>query len=234
MPVLFISHSSKDDAAARALEAWLHAKGFTDIFIDHTSIMVGEKWADALREASGSRVVACLVTQPWLTSDECFGEYKAAWYLGKRIIPLLLLAPKAKLGADAKKRLADICAEYQGLDLAPCLKSGGKLDPEADQNVAERLVEGLRAAGALAKVGLDPEAFAVDRKLRPMPFLGLASFGDDDADAALFYGRSGEIADALEELRQMRAKAEMRPSARIWSSTVAKPDGATTGLAGAV
>ena len=54
MPVLFISHSSKDDAVARALETWLHAKGFTDIFIDHTSIMVGEKWADALREASGA------------------------------------------------------------------------------------------------------------------------------------------------------------------------------------
>jgi hypothetical protein len=162
------------------------------------------------------------VTQPWLTSDECFGEYKAAWYLGKRIIPLFLLGPKAKLGADAKKRFADICAEYQGLDLTPCLKSGGKLDPDADQSVAERLVEGLRAAGALAKVGLDPEAFAVDRKLRPMPFLGLASFGDDDADAALFYGRSGEIAEALEELRQMRAKAERRPFVILGASGAGK------------
>jgi hypothetical protein len=109
IPVLFISHSSKDDAIAKALEAWLCAKGFTDIFIDHTSIVVGEKWAQALREASGTcRVVACLVTQAWLASDECFGEYKAAWYLGKRIIPLFLLSPKAKLDADAKKRFADL------------------------------------------------------------------------------------------------------------------------------
>jgi hypothetical protein len=62
MPVLFISHSSKDDAVARALEAWMRADGFTDIFIDHTSIVVGEKWAQALREASGTcRIVACLV-----------------------------------------------------------------------------------------------------------------------------------------------------------------------------
>jgi TIR domain len=212
MAVLFISHSSKDDAVARALEAWLRAEGFTDIFIDHTSIVVGEKWAQALREASGTcRVVACLVTQPWLASDECFGEYKAAWYLGKRIIPLFLLAPKAKLGADAKKRFADIRAEYQGLDLTPCLKSDGTLKLDADKSVAERLADGLRAAGALAKVGLDPEAFAIDRKLRPMPFLGLASFGDEDADAALFYGRSCEIAETLEELRQMRVKAERRP-----------------------
>jgi hypothetical protein len=185
--------------------------------------VVGEKWAQALREASGTcRVVACLVTQPWLASDECFGEYKAGWYLGKRIIPLFLLAPKAKLGADARKRLADIRAEYQGLDLTPCLKSDCTLDLDADQSVAERLAEGLRAAGALAKVGLDPEAFAIDRNLRPMPFLGLASFGDEDADAALFYGRSGEIAETLEELRQMRAKAERRPFVILGASGAGK------------
>ena len=57
---------------------------------------------------------------------------------------------------------------------------------------------GLRAAGALGRVGLDPEAFEVDRQLRPTPFPGLTSFGDDDADAALFYGRSREIAQAMD------------------------------------
>jgi hypothetical protein len=131
------------------------------------------------------------------------------------------LAPKAKLGADAKKRFADIRAEYQGLDLTPCLKSK-ELDLDADQGVAERLAEGLRAAGALAKVGLDPEAFAIDRQLRPTPFPGLASFGDDDADAALFYGRSREIADALEALRQMRAAAERRPFIILGASGAGK------------
>ena len=35
MAVLFLSHSSKDDAAATAPEAWLHGRGFTDTFIDH-------------------------------------------------------------------------------------------------------------------------------------------------------------------------------------------------------
>ena len=34
MPVLFVSHASKDDAAAIALEKWLRARGFTDLFID--------------------------------------------------------------------------------------------------------------------------------------------------------------------------------------------------------
>jgi hypothetical protein len=83
MPVLFISHSSKDDAAAIALETWLRARGFTDLFIDHRSILGGEKRAQALRDAAGAcRIVICLVTNHWLASDECFGEFKAAWYMG--------------------------------------------------------------------------------------------------------------------------------------------------------
>ena len=51
----------------------------------------------------------------------------------------------------------------------------------------------------------------IDRQLRRTPFPGLSSFGDEDADAALFYGRSLEIAGALEELREMRAKGDERP-----------------------
>ncbi len=95
------------------------------------------------------------------------------------------------------------------------------LDIAADANVANRLNAGLRAAGALNRVGLDPEAFAIDRKLRPTPFPGLASFGDDDADAALFYGRSREIALALEELRKMRAERDPRPFVILGASGAA-------------
>ena len=92
----------------------------------------------------------------------------------------------------------------------PCLAPGG-LDISRDPEIERRLTNGLRAAGALARIGLDPEAFAIDRHLRPTPFPGLSSFGDEDADAALFYGRSREIADALEELRKVRAEGDLRP-----------------------
>ena len=47
MAVLFVSHSSRDDAAATALEAWLRANGFTDIFVDHHSLAGGDKWQPA-------------------------------------------------------------------------------------------------------------------------------------------------------------------------------------------
>src|SRR5271168_3684555 len=196
MAVLFVSHGSGDDAMAVALEAWLRGKGFTDLFIDHSDIDAGDKWAQALRDAAGAcRVVVCLVTENWLASEECFGEFKAAWYMGKRIVPLFALSA----GADAreKSRLAQLQAEDQGLDLTPCLTPDGALDFFRDAETERRLFSGLRAAGALARVGLDPEAFAIDRKLRPTPFPGLGSFGDDDADAALFYGRGREIAEVL-------------------------------------
>ena len=223
MPVLFVSHSSKDDAAATVLEAWLRASGFDDIFVDHQNLVGGAKWREELRASAGAcRVVVCLVTASWLTSNECFNEFRAAWYMGKRIIPLFLLPPVMSLGEEAGQRLAEVCAEDQGIDLGPCLRPDQILDVDADRNVARRLQLGLRAVGALSRVGLDPEAFEIDRKLRPTPFPGLASFGDDDADAALFYGRSREIAEALEELRKVRAERDLRPFVILGASGAGK------------
>jgi hypothetical protein len=222
MAVLFVSHSSKDDQAANALERWLHANGFTDVFVDHQSLAGGDKWRDELRaSAAACRVVICLVSENWLTSDECYGEFAAATYtMGKRIIPLFLLRSGSDLGEAPKKRLANVCAEDQGINLEPCLGTDGALDLEADRSVAARLVAGLRAAGALARVGLDPGVFPIDPRSPPFP--GLASFGDDDADAALFYGRSREIAHVLEELRKMRAEHDTRPLVILGASGAGK------------
>jgi formylglycine-generating enzyme required for sulfatase activity len=223
MAVLFVSHSGKDDALATALEAWLRADGFTDVFIDHQSLAGGAKWREELRASAGAcRVVICLITENWLTSDECFHEFRAAWYMGKRIIPLLLLARTPSFDEGARNHLSEVCAEYQGIDVSSCLGPGQHLDLEADQTVASRLRTGLREAGALSRIGLDPAAFQIDRTLRPTPFPGLASFSDDDADAALFYGRSREIAQALEELRKMRTERDLRPFAIFGASGAGK------------
>ena len=207
---------------ASALEAWLKANGFSDIFVDHTSIAGGDKWREALKASAGAcRVVVCLVTQNWLASLECFSEFGAAWYMGKRIVPLFLLPSEVDLNVDAKSRLARVQAEDQGIDLVRCLDASAVLNIDADQNVTERLRVGLRAAGAMS-VGLDPEAFATDTSVRPTPFPGLASFGDEDADAALFYGRSREIAQTLEELRKMRAEGDLRPFVILGASGAGK------------
>jgi TIR domain len=140
MPVLFISHSSKDDARVDALADWLRADGFTDFFVDHQRIAGGDKWPEALRASAGScRVVVCLVTPNWLASSECFAEFEAAWYMGKRIIPLFLLPPSTKLNAEAKTRLDRVCGQDQGIDLKSCVTAQGVVAIDADQDVASRL-----------------------------------------------------------------------------------------------
>jgi len=126
------------------------------------------------------------------------------------------------LGEEAKQRLAEVAAEDQGVDLTACLRVDELLDLDADQSIANRLKSGLRAAGALTRIGLDPEAFTIDRNLCPTPFPGLASFGDADADAALFYGRSREIAEVLEELRKVRAERDLRPFVILGASGAGK------------
>jgi hypothetical protein len=208
MPTLFLSHASLDDALAKDLETWFCNNGFTDLFVDHSSIAGGDKWQQKLRDSAGAcRVVVFLVTADWLASDQCHGEFMAAWYMGKRLIPLFV-AQSAE--GPAKERLDKLRAEDQGINVADCIHDG-KFDFDRAPAAQELLKAGLRAAGALAQVGLDPEAFTIDQDKRPDPFPGLASFGDDDADAALFYGRSHDIAETLQDLRSIRAKGPRRP-----------------------
>ena len=137
MAVLFVSHSSKDGAATTALEAWLHANGFTDVFVDHRSIAGGDAWGEALQAAAGiCRVVVFLVTESWLSSYECFGEFQASFYMGKRMIPLFLLATSGSRSEEAERRLAKVRAHYQGLDLTPCRGADDALDLGADKKAA--------------------------------------------------------------------------------------------------
>jgi hypothetical protein len=126
MAVLFVSHASQDDALAGALETWLRAKGFTDLFIDHSSMAGGDKWRDALKaSAKACRVVIFLVSPHWLASSECFGEFLAASYMGRRLIPLFLLPSTAALDDAVKHRLSRVRREDQGIDLMPCVGADG-------------------------------------------------------------------------------------------------------------
>ena len=207
---IFLSHASRNDAQAMTLKDWLLSHGFDDLFVDHSAIRSGDKWAEALRRAKANcRVVLCLVTPEWLASDECYGEFRAAWYMGRRIMPLVNVA-HAALDEKQRGRLAQVLAEDAGLNLAT-VTAGDHINIDADHRLSDRLKFDLRAAGALSKVGVDPTAFDIDRDTRPSPFPGLASFDDTDADAAIFFGRSPEIAQCIEDLRSMRATGDSRP-----------------------
>ena len=142
MAVLFVSHASRDDAAIRDLEAWLEAKGFTDRFVDHSNIGAGEKWPEALRKSAGAcRVALCFVTEDWLASDICFGEFEAASFMGKRILPLYALGA----GATAQpKRLGQVRAEDQGLDVSKWLTSDARFDFSRDPEAARKQAANAR------------------------------------------------------------------------------------------
>lgn len=229
MATIFISHSSRNDGLATLLAAWLTANGFDDYFIDHDSIRSGDKWTDELRRAKGScRVVLCLVTREWLASDECYGEFSAGWYAGKRLIPLIAVDP-ATLDRNQESRLRRVLSEDQGVDIRR-VGAPDTLNLDDSPSVADPLKAGLRAAGALAKAGLDPCAFEVDLKAQPDPFPGLASFNDTDADAAIFFGRSPEIARSLEDLREMRASGDNRAYVIVGASGSGKSSLMKAGL----
>jgi len=217
MATLFVSHASRDDRLCSDLEDWLISQGFDDLFIDHESIRGGDRWGDALRAAKAScRAVICLVTENWLDSDDCTGEFMAAWYLGKRIIPLLALSG-GPLSEPQVRRLRRLTAEDQGFNIVSAI-ADGRLALDRLPDVASLLAAGLRASGALVKVGLDPEAFEVDKIARPSPYPGLESFDDTDADAAIFFGRTPEILRSLEDLREMRANGSLQPYIIIGAS----------------
>jgi len=217
MTTVFLSHSSRDDNLVKPLTEWLNHNGITDIFVDHSKIRVGDRWTDALRNAKAAcRVVLCLITPSWLQSDECYAEYLAGWYAGKRIMPLLAMSG-ATPDDRQKARLSRILGEDQGFDLS-LVGAPLELDFDAQPEQAAILIAGLRAGGALTRIGLDPLAFEVDTLRRPDPFPGLESFGDDDADAAIFFGRSPEIAACIEDLREMRATGDRRVYAILGAS----------------
>ena len=127
MLVLCVSHSSKDDAHVDALATWLRANGFNDLFIDHQSIAGGDKWPEALRASAGScRVVVCLVTPHWLASLECFSEFGAAWYMGKRIIPLFLVPLPPNSMKRPKPGSTGYAARIKGSTSHRAKKRGGR------------------------------------------------------------------------------------------------------------
>ena len=59
MPVVFVSHASADDPDASVLETWLHANGFTDLYVDHTSMAAGENSARGLARLGREPAASC-------------------------------------------------------------------------------------------------------------------------------------------------------------------------------
>ena len=190
MSFIFVSHHSRDDAAACTLRDWLQKEGHAAVFLDHDTeagIAGGEPWEERLyTELRRCRALIALVGPDWLASPWCVAEADHAQALRKLVLPL---------------RIQPIDPVQYAAKAPPVLRRVQSIDWDHSEEAHERLRRGLLTAG------LDPRNSFVLRDDRP-PYPGLATFQREDA--AVYFGREQEITDLLALLRECRAPSRPR------------------------
>jgi hypothetical protein len=204
MAVLFISHSSVDNAPAIALRDWLIAEGWSDLFLDldpERGIAAGERWERALNEAARRcESVIFLISQAWLTSPWCKNELNLARRLSKRLFGVVV-----EEGLTIRELPSDVTSTWQLVNLATGRDhtqhlavlpiTGEEVTVTFSREGEARLKTGLVRAGLSASFfNWPPEN---DPK-RP-PYRGLRPLEADDA--GIFFGREAPVVEAIDKLR---------------------------------
>lgn len=207
MTRLFISHSSKDNAQARALCQWLDEQGWgpQDRFIDFdrdAGLQAGVLWEEELRRAGGRCVAMFLLLSPnWFASMHCRREFWLAHEMGKRILPILIAA------VDEDRKQEDRLDAYQITSLipqGPARRFTVEGATPQDVQVVEFSADGLeRIRLGLLDAGIDATAFpwAPADPDKPNPYKGLDSL--TEKDAAVFFGRGLEIVELSDLIRRL-------------------------------
>lgn len=205
MSRIFISHSSRDDEAARKLKEFLETSGHRSIFLDFDpgdGIPAGRDWERELyQRIRGCQAMIVICSQASMASRWCFMEITHARALGKALLALKI--------DDCK--LDGVLTDRQAVDLT---KAG-------EQEAYERLLAGLVDAGLDAR-----KLFPWDAKRPPYP--GLLAFQEEDA--AIFFGRRDEIGQGLELLNRLNHLGEPRVVMILGASGTGKSSLARAGL----
>ena len=212
MSRLFISHSSKDNVAAKAFKQWLDGSGWPDedVFLDLDDIGAGERWKDALRKASARCEAVVLLASPdALSSPECLAELRKAEDYGKEIIVVLLRDVQFddhRLDSFKDRQIVNLASPPQShIETVRYRGEEFKIsfNAEALASVKEYLF----------KRGITPDRFPWPPLDRPdaAPFPGLTAF--TEFDAGIFFGRDTDILRGLDKLRIMRR--DVRPRALV-------------------
>jgi WD40 repeat protein len=180
MALVFISHSSRDNALAAEIISLLRARGFENVFLDfdkHAGIPPGANWErDLYRMIDSAHAVILVLTPNWYESKWCFFEFGQARALGKAIFPVIV--------APTGDRY--IAPDIQSLDL--------QMDREGG---LERL------ARELTRLALDAQGgFPWDSSRGPYP--GFMAFQKEDA--AVFFGRDDDTRRTIERLNARRVQ----------------------------
>ena len=180
MARVFISHSSRDNAAAERLKAWLGQQGFETPFLDfdkHAGIPVGANWEQTLyRKIEQCEAVIIVHTANWMDSKWCFAEFTQARALGKPIFPVI----------ETPTGETFIAQDIQSLNL----------QSDRDGGLAQ-------LANELTEIALDSQGGFAWNKNRP-PYPGLLAF--EEEDAPVYFGRDDEIRRLIERLNARRAQ----------------------------
>lgn len=201
---IFISHSSRDNEAARSLKEYLEGHGHRSVFLDFDpadGIPAGRDWERELyQRVRTCQAMVVICSKDSMASRWCFMEITHARALGK-----LLLALKID---DCT--LDAVLTDRQAVDLTT-----------DGERAYERILQGIAAAG------LDPAAtFPWDEKRPPYP--GLLAFQEEDA--AIFFGRADEIAQGLELLNRLHHLGEPRVVMILGASGTGKSSLVRAGL----
>jgi signal transduction histidine kinase len=199
---VFLSHSSRDNRQAVAVNAWLieQEPGLAEeIFLDldpHTGIRPGERWKEALNQANTRcEAVICLLSKHWNRSYECAAEYRHAESLHKTIL-CARLEPLPDTGITSEWQRCDLFPDH-GLTTPVDIGDGGQ--PVVLSTVGlQRLLDALRALGIGAEHFPWPPKGDPDRA----PYRGWAPLQEEDA--AVFFGRDAQILRGLDALHGMR------------------------------
>ncbi|GGM71110.1 TIR domain-containing protein [Dactylosporangium sucinum] len=174
---IFLSHSSADTAAARALHRGLSEHGH-EVFLDldpRDGIRAGEVWKQTLyQRLRWADVVVCLVSPAYVASQWCGIEVAAAEMLGSRVIPLSMVA---------------------GM-LHPLLEAVQHEDFGDTGHALDVLAEVLRTASASGGAGW-PDGRS--------PYPGLSAFEPDRQ--GVFFGRQHDVAALSALLRSPAQQA---------------------------
>jgi WD40 repeat protein len=187
--MIFISHSSKDKAAALDIQQRLLGYGYNalQLFLDsdaETGIPAGSKWEQVLyARLKDCRALIVLCSANWQESRWCFAELVFAKAMGKEIFPVLL----------QECSIDQVAAEHQAVSV---YKEG-----EAAYARLWNVLDS-RHLGPRDDFGWPP------KDGDHCPFPGLLAF--DERLAGVYFGREVETQTILEDLRKMRANGEPR------------------------
>ncbi len=183
MGQIFISHSSKDNAAAKDLRQRLTAQGYDSLFLDfHPSdgIPAGVNWQRELYQRIRACDVVLFINSKNSTSSKwCFAEITQARAIGKNLIPLSI--------DDAA--LAEPIHDLQAIKL------------DTDPNAYDRLWNSFN------RLGISRGREKAWNKQRP-PYPGLLAYQEEHA--RVFFGRDESIRTGLDALTRMRQLGSSR------------------------